>query len=125
MVTTTTSRATNVIEKEFDSFQIDYESIDLSAPTPRNTGTECWATITCLAKSSDLAGVINFYEHQPPPVNSYGGSHPHIIINFHISRFNDVINLLRNQRTLFLWFDFNRLEGGLSTEEPEPIGRRE
>jgi hypothetical protein len=39
MATTTTSRTTNIIEKEFDSFHIDYDSIDLSAPTPRNTGT--------------------------------------------------------------------------------------
>jgi hypothetical protein len=124
MATTTTSRVTNTIEKEFDSFYIDYDSLDLNVPNPRNTGTESRASIVCYNKN-DLAGVINFYDHQPPPVNSHIGSrHPHININFHISRFDDMINILRNQRSLSIWFDFDSLDGGLTTGV-EPIGRQE
>jgi len=124
MATTTTSRITSIIEKEFDSFLIEYDSVDLNVPNARNTGTQSEAAIFCYS-NNDLAGVINFYEHQPPPVNSHIGSrNPHISINFHISRFNDIINILRNQRTLAIWFDFNSLDGGLFSDR-EPIGRQE
>jgi len=119
MATTTASPPTE-IEKELDSFMVSYTSLDIDDPHPMSTGTKSMANIICYNKN-DIAGVINFYEHQPPPVNSYRVSaHSHIVINFHISRFNDIINILRNQRLLSLWFDFNRLDGGLIMNEPEP-----
>ena len=119
MATKTASPPTS-IEKELDSFMVFYNSFDIDDPRPMSTGTKAEATIICYNRSS-LAGVINFYEHQPPPVNSYRVSqHSHIIINFHISRFNDIINILQNHSGLSLWLDFNRLDGALLMSAPDP-----
>ena len=78
------------IEEEFDNFMILYSSLDLGDKNPKTNGTRSTASIVCY-KQSTLVGVINFHERQPPPINSYRGSRvPHININFHVSRFNDI-----------------------------------
>jgi hypothetical protein len=108
------TNAENQVEREFDSFYLSYCSLDLDDST--NPGTKSLAYITCLAKNQ-LVGNIVFYDRQPPPINSYRGSPPNynLRINFHISRFNDIINILRYHRPLSLSFDLVRLDGAVNS----------
>jgi hypothetical protein len=119
----TTSRQVNLIERDFNSFMIYYDSIDLGDPA--NVGTKCVANIICF-NNQQQAGILRFHERQPPPVNSYRGTQPNAIplINYHISRFNDIIHILRSQKQLTLSFDLVRLEGGLVSINYEPIGQQ-
>jgi hypothetical protein len=111
------------IERGFDSFLLDYDSLNLDSP--EITGTKPDALITCYDKN-ELVGIIRFYDRQPPPANSYRGVHdPHININFHISRFNDIINILRYQKPLILWFDLRKSDAGLASAEQESTGQQE
>ena len=119
----TTASQLNVIEKWFDSYLVTYVSMDLGDPA--SSGTKCFAYIACYDKKQ-LVGLIKFYERQPPPVNSYRGTDPNYIvsINFHISRFNDIINILRYHKPLALSFDLMKLEGAVNSDF-EPIGQQE
>jgi hypothetical protein len=113
------------IEEEFDRFMVLYSSLDLGDKNPQTNGTKSAATIVCY-QGNQLVGVLSFHERQPPPVNSYRGSRvPHINLNFHISRFNEIMNLIRYQRPLTIWFDVSRSDGGLSSGEIEDIGQQE
>lgn len=106
------TNAENQIDRDFDNFYVSYASLDLDDST--NPGTKSWAYITCLNKNQ-MVGTIVFYERQPPPINSYRGSPPNynLRINFHISRFNDIINILRYHRPLSLSLDLVRLDGAV------------
>lgn len=113
----------NILERGFDSFEVTYFSQDLRVPNPRHTGTESGATIIFFDKN-ELAGAINFYEQQPLPINRFiSSSRPHISLTFHISRFNDIMNVLRKESALTIWFDHNTLDGGLGGVR-EPIGQQ-
>jgi hypothetical protein len=120
---TRTASQLNYIEKEFDSFLVTYSSLDLGDPA--NSGTKCMAYIACYDKEQ-LVGFIKFHERQHPPINSHRGSHPNyiLVINFHISRFNDIINILRYNKPLSLSFDLIKLEGAVNSGF-ESIGQEE
>ena len=118
MATETTQ--SDIIEIQFNSFAITYGSLDLG--DARNPGTQCWAYITCYDKNQAI-GFIKFYERQPPPINSYRGSRP--MINFHVSRFNDIISILRYHKPLAISFDLIKLDGYLMNSERELIGQQE
>jgi hypothetical protein len=120
---TTTAGQLNYVEKWFDSYLVTYMSVDLGDPA--SAGTKCFAYIACYDKQQ-LVGLIKFYERQPPPVNSYRGSDPNYIvsINFHISRCNDMINILRYHKPLALSFDLMKLEGSVSSDF-EAVGQQE
>jgi len=120
-MSTTTARQVNQIEREFNTFMIYYDSVDLGDPA--SVGTKCVANILCF-NNQQQAGILRFHESQPTPVNSYRGTQPNAIplINYHISRFNDIINILRSHKQLALSFDLVRLEGGLANMNYEPIG---
>jgi hypothetical protein len=46
-------------------------------------------------------------------------------INFAISRFNDVITILREEKPLYLSFNTNNKVGGVVTDEREEVGEEE
>jgi hypothetical protein len=114
----------NEIEKKFDSFNVSYLSLNFGDPP--NIGSRCMAYIDCRDGQKPVGG-IKFFDREPPPPNSYHGSYPNYTptINFHISRFNDIINILRYQKPLSLWFDFIKLDGGVTSTVYESIGQQE
>ena len=110
------------LSRQFDSFAIFYTSMNINGT---NAGTSCMPYIQCYDKE-ELVGIILFYENQPPPTNTYRGSHPHyrFHITFHISRFNDIINILRYHKPLSLNFDLIRKDGSLETSERQHVGEQ-
>ena len=119
--TTTTARQASFIERDFDSFSVFYDSVDLGDPA--NVGTKCVANILCFNNRQQV-GILRFHDRQPPPVNTYRGSQPNyvVLINYHISRFNDILSILRLQKQLTLSFDIISLAGGVVTTY-QPIGQ--
>jgi hypothetical protein len=112
------------IERQFDNFNVSYFSENFGESP--NFGSRCMAHIECRDGDKQV-GAIKFFDREPAPSNSYHGSHPYYIpvLNFHISRFNDIINILRYQKPLSIWFDFNRLDGALTSPIYETIGQEE
>ena len=100
----TTLAANRPIEIAFDSYLITNASLDLGQSPKIQPGTTSKAYISCHDKE-EMVGV-NFYDRQPPP-NSYRIARPNniLVINFHFSRFNDIINILRYHKPLILTFD--------------------
>jgi hypothetical protein len=105
------------IREQIDRYIINYASSRNVTNDPPNTEfSTCTAYISCYKKMDKFIGHIIFYDSEVVPKNEYFGSSPNYlaIINFHISRFNDIINILRNEELIFLHLNLNTLDGEIS-----------
>jgi hypothetical protein len=104
------------IREQIDRYIINYASSRNVTHDPPNTEfSTCTAYITCYNKDNKFIGHLIFYDSDVVPVNEYFNPPPHsAIINYHISRFNDVINILRNEELIFLHLNLNTLDGEIS-----------
>jgi hypothetical protein len=98
-----------MVMQEFDSYEFQY----LSAYP--------YEAIILVYKDRKFVGSITFWKDDGRiPDNK---SLPEISINYPISRFNDVINILRQEKPLKLFISSeNPLLGGIMTSEKEPTG---
>ena len=64
-----------------------------------------------------------FVDKYPIPKNSY--QYEKFKIHFHILRFSDVIDILRYEKPLRIYFDDVKLTGYLYTTEFKPTGEQE
>jgi hypothetical protein len=57
-----------------------------------------------------------FNDSEIVPKNDFFGTLPNYlaVLNFHISRFNDIINILRNEEKIFVYLNPNTLDGEIS-----------
>ena len=102
-----------------------YKDIDYYVIRYRNKGDQfanALAYIECWYHQSQV-GVIRFWADTDPH-DSYTQSNM-INLNFGISRFNDVVSLLRYEKPLLLVFDSTSKIGGIDTKTVEPIGEQE
>jgi hypothetical protein len=76
-----------------------------------------------LKNGHEIVAYISFFDTTPLPDNSYTNNL--INIHFPISRFNDVIGILRYEKPLRIQFDTSKLEGYIQTKEMELIGEQE
>ena len=92
---------------EFESYRIFYWS-NTSTGYPE-------AEIILKGTSGADVGVIKFYQTIPANCNKL------------ISRFNDIINILRYEKPLFIYINSQNLAGGIWTKEGtyEPVGEEE
>jgi hypothetical protein len=101
-----------IVKTEFDAYVIRYYS-----------GAHIEASILCY-KGPAFVGRCRFFKDDGPiPDNITLKSGPYI--NFSISRFNDVITILREEKPLYLGFDTNNNIGGVVTDEREEVGEEE
>jgi hypothetical protein len=101
-----------IVKTEFDAYIIRYYS-----------GAHMEASILCY-KGPAYVGRCGFYKDDSPiPDNVKLNSGPYI--NFAISRFNDVITILREEKPLYLSFNTNNKVGGVVTDEREEVGEEE
>jgi hypothetical protein len=102
---------------EIDSYRIFYWS---------NTSTGYPdAQIDLKDKSGKSVGVIEFYHIVPANCNKLIGKFIHLC--YHMSRFNDIINILRYEKPLYIFINTQNLAGGIWTSETtyEPAGEEE
>jgi len=81
------------------------------------------AEIDCFGETGNRAGALYFYPDTiklPENQNTVNG----IYLNFRMSRFADVITLLKDEKPLYLYFDPANKSGYLGTSN-EPIGEQE
>jgi hypothetical protein len=115
------------IAKDINSYTVIYNS---EPYTPDNTsGTEyarSYAIINCYYNQDPIAW-IHFYERAKIPINSYSGSYPNYLLklNFHISGFNDIINILRYEKPLRVELRLDSLRGSVYTSSNQPVGHQQ
>ena len=110
------------IRKEFDSFQVFYETDTMK----RDEGYRCEADIPCISRGETVAG-LHFYDSEPIPKNwveMHEKRDPIPMLNFHISRFKDIMNILRYQKPLWILYEYRYLRGTLYGGN-EDIGQQE
>jgi hypothetical protein len=106
----------SIIIKKFDTYGVKYSSPMVSGVT------KAWASIACYDFHVEV-GYIVFPDSYPLPANLYTNNK--IKIHFHISRFNDIIGILRYEKPLHFYFDESKKEGWIGTVSHEPIGEQE
>ena len=110
------------IRKEFDSFpgflwDWYYEA---------GRGFQMWGRYTFISRGETVTG-LHFYDSEPIPKNwveMHEKRDPIPMLNFHISRFNDIMNILRYQKPLWILYEYRYLRGTLYGGN-EDIGQQE
>jgi hypothetical protein len=103
------------LQQQFDSYLIYYRSLPDGVPGTRVI-VNCW-------KANTYVGALQFaLDGTPLPANT--GSASSIQLNFPLSRFNDLITILRYESPLYLYLSTDSLVGIVSTAA-EPIGEEE
>jgi hypothetical protein len=69
-----------------------------------------------------IGRIIFFKDNVPLPPNVNLGYGPEI--HFPLSRYNEIVSTLRQEKPLYLWFDTSTLVGSVATEK-EPVGEEE
>lgn len=64
-----------------------------------------------------------FRDEFPPRIN-FINSNDNIVLHYHISRFNDIINILRYEKPLYIYIETDNWGRGILTD-PEGIGEEE
>jgi hypothetical protein len=106
-----------IITKDFDSYHFYYAS-----NTNPGGVTNVYSSMS-LKNGHEIVAYISFFDTTPLPDNSYTNNL--INIHFPISRFNDVIGILRYEKPLRIQFDTSKLEGYIQTKEMELVGEQE
>jgi len=99
------------IKKDFDAYKIWYYS------------GHPYQALIYVYQGSKYVGRIVFYKDGTtiPPNASY----PEPSIHYPLSRFNDVINILREEKPLYLFLNLDNKIGILATTDLEPVGEEE
>jgi hypothetical protein len=105
-----------LILKEFDSYTVEYFSKNGESDTRK-------AIIRCFTGNSQQeVGRITFLDVKPLPDNNF---HSNLIyVYFHLSLFDDIIDILRNEKPLRIYLEDYIKVGGIITSY-EPIGEQE
>ncbi len=98
----------NPIAKDFDQYRLQYYS--------GQAYIECWKGPVC------VGNIVFVKETLPLPANKFANNA--LAIYYPLSRFNDVVTILRYEKPLYLWFNPDNLLGCVSTTK-EPIGEQE
>ncbi|MGA2489596.1 MAG: hypothetical protein ABSF99_05335 [Anaerolineales bacterium] len=106
------------IQKYFTHYVVYY--ISGSSPT---IGLAQDAEIDCFTENDGRAGIIYFYPDSVPlPENHYTVNG--IYLHYRLSRFADVMTMLKEEKPLYLYFDTTKKFGYVGTNS-EPVGEQE
>jgi hypothetical protein len=100
------------VSKPFDSYKIFYYS-----------GHPYEALIYCYQAGAYVGRIVFFKDAASTPANANYASGPSI--HYPLSRYADVVDLLRHEKPLSLFLNLDNLIGILSTDENEPTGEDE
>lgn len=107
------------IKRQFDSYKVWYYMPGFG-----------YEALIYLYQGKKYAGRITFHKEgdpTPPPSLDAPFGTPEPAINFPLSRFNDVITMLREEKPLYLFMnpDVPYNVGILATDDLEPVGEEE
>ncbi len=100
------------VRKDFDAYKVWYYS-----------GHPYEALIYCYQGGSYVGRIVFFREDSPIPPNANYSSGPSI--HYPLSRFNDIISILRYEKPLYLFLNLDNLIGIVATAQKEPVGEEE
>ncbi len=98
--------------KDFDTYKIWYYS-----------GFSYEALVYCYQGSSFVGRIVFFKDDAPIPPNTIFSGGPSI--HYPLSRFNDIISILRQEKPLYLFLNLTNLIGVVATDDYEPVGEEE
>lgn len=105
-----------IIKNHFDSYKFWYYS------------SFSYEALIYLYKAGELVGRIVFIkDSEELPENGMASPFgtPVPSIHLHVSRFNDVVNILREEKPLHLFLNIDHKIGILATDDFEPVGEEE
>lgn len=104
------------VKKAFDSYKVWYYS---------NFSYE--ALIYCYQGTKYVGRIVFMKDDATLPRNGYASpfGDPQVSLHMPIKKFNDVINLLREEKPLYLFLNVRPGIGILGTEDFEPVGEEE
>ena len=113
-----------IISKEFIQYTINYFSRKKMIKGKTHSIPE--VNLQLFDKKFERVGMIIFQDKLPVDVNYVGDENVEnsIIIHYPISRFDDIINILRYEKPLFIYINDGNWNGGITTAH-EPIGEQE
>jgi hypothetical protein len=104
-----------IIKKAFDSYSI----VHSSGNSQYEADIACFITGTV----NMIGRIIFFKDDSPLPANVNLAFGPEI--HFPLSRYSEVVDTLRQEKPLYLWFDTSTLVGAVATTDKEPVGEEE
>lgn len=108
-----------LINEQINTYSLNYESRHYrKIDEPYTEFSYPSATITCWNETKGVIGKIGFYDHAVIPKNEIY-SYPQIFfgkINFNFSKFNDIINILRTEESIYFTFNPNTLNGEIRAQ---------
>ena len=116
--TTLVKRLTSHVQRDFTRYVVYY--IAGSGPS---IGLPQEAEIDCFTETGDRAGIIYFYPENvqlPSNQNTVNG----IYLYYRSSRFGDVMTMLKEEKSLYLYLDTIASSGYVGTSF-EPVGEQE
>jgi len=100
------------VQKDFDAYMVWYYS-----------GHPYEALVYCYKAGAYVGRIVFFKDGSAIPPNANYASGPSI--HYPLSRFGNVIDILRYEKPLYLFLNLDNLIGILGTNEQEPAGEEE
>jgi hypothetical protein len=104
------------IQKEFNSYRISYHSNNPAVVTRMTANVP-------LLYNKQVLGVLRFVDVSPLPKNVLDPVTEDFDVFYHLDRFNDIINILRYEKPLWIAIDDNL--NAQIVSHIEPIGEQE
>ena len=111
-------RRLSSINKDFDQYTLDYDGGE--ALQSGNAG----AVFNCYKSNTYVGSIIFWSDKGPTPPNSYDSARKAIVLYYEMSRFNDVVTLLRLEKCLQLGINSTTLRGGISINRRVAVGEQ-
>jgi hypothetical protein len=113
------------IVKEFDSYKIEYRSEPTQTTSETGMSYSKNEPVVGCYFPGKLLGILIFQNTDLLPINSINNVNQVVTIYYHRSLFSDVIDILRNEKPLYIYLDTSSRRGGIRTKEQEPVGEAE
>jgi hypothetical protein len=108
------------ITKDFDTYQIKYASRKVQTSSGLST---LYAVITCQSGTNHVqVGTIWFLD---TPLQDSSYTNNIITMCLDISRFNDIVTLLRYEKPFRMYFDDSKKEASIQSFSHEAVGEQE
>ena len=110
------------IQSEFNRYYLDYFSHPYTISGSYAGSYSRCSALLYLKFNNEYAGTIYFRDELPIRQNFTIANKP--ALNFHLSQFDDIVNIVRYEKPLYLILSTENWNGSISTNL-EPVGEQE